>query len=57
LFVIDSDDLPPIDEPDTYYDHQLQGLRVKNGGGAGLSAVVAEVAAHRRPASCWRSKA
>ena len=29
VFVIDSDDLPPIDEPDTYYDHQLEGLRVR----------------------------
>ena len=29
MFVIDSDDLPPIDEPDTYYDHQLEGLRVR----------------------------
>src|SRR5205807_721358 len=26
LFVVDSEDLPPIDEPDTYYDHQLEGL-------------------------------
>jgi 16S rRNA processing protein RimM len=29
LFVVDSDDLPPIDEPDTYYDHQLEGLHVR----------------------------
>jgi 16S rRNA processing protein RimM len=28
LFVIDSEELPAIDEPDTYYDHQLEGLRV-----------------------------
>lgn len=28
LFVIDADDLPPIDEPDTYYDHQLVGVGV-----------------------------
>jgi len=28
LFVIDSDDLPPIDDPDEFYDHQLEGLRV-----------------------------
>jgi 16S rRNA processing protein RimM len=27
-FVIDSADLPPINEADTYYDHQLEGLRV-----------------------------
>jgi 16S rRNA processing protein RimM len=42
LFVIDSDDLPPIDEPDTYYDHQLEGLRVRTTTGAELG-VVAEV--------------
>lgn len=28
LFVVDSGDLPPIDEPDEYYDHQLEGLTV-----------------------------
>lgn len=28
LFVVDSADLPPITEDDTYYDHQLEGLRV-----------------------------
>ncbi|MBW0019193.1 MAG: ribosome maturation factor RimM [Mycobacterium sp.] len=42
LFVIDSDDLPPIDEPDTYYDHQLEGLRVRTAAGRDLG-VVAEV--------------
>jgi 16S rRNA processing protein RimM len=42
LFVIDSDDLPPIDEPDTYYDHQLEGLRVRTTTGQDLG-VVAEV--------------
>src|SRR5579872_3252566 len=29
LFVIDSSALPPIEEPDTYYDHQLEGLLVR----------------------------
>jgi 16S rRNA processing protein RimM len=29
LFVVDSDDLPPIDDPDEFYDHQLEGLRVR----------------------------
>ncbi|HUB57977.1 MAG TPA: ribosome maturation factor RimM, partial [Mycobacterium sp.] len=33
LFVIDSEDLPPIDEPDTYYDHQLEGLLVRTTAG------------------------
>lgn len=42
LFIIDSDDLPEIDEPDTYYDHQLDGLRVRTTGGEELG-VVAEV--------------
>lgn len=42
LFVIDSDDLPPIDEPDTYYDHQLEGLRVRTKAGQEIG-VVAEV--------------
>ncbi|OBE98629.1 ribosome maturation factor RimM [Mycobacterium sp. 852002-10029_SCH5224772] len=42
LFVVDSDDLPEIDEPDTYYDHQLEGLRVRTTGGEQVG-VVAEV--------------
>jgi 16S rRNA processing protein RimM len=42
LFVVDSDDLPPIDEPDTYYDHQLEGLRVRTVTGQDVG-VVAEV--------------
>jgi 16S rRNA processing protein RimM len=28
LFLVDSADLPPIDEPDEFYDHQLEGLQV-----------------------------
>jgi 16S rRNA processing protein RimM len=42
LFVIDSDELPPIDEPDTYYDHQLEGLAVRTTTGQEIG-VVAEV--------------
>jgi 16S rRNA processing protein RimM len=42
LFVVDSDDLPPIDEPDTYYDHQLEGLQVRTKTGVEVG-VVAEV--------------
>jgi len=42
LFVVDSDDLPPIDEPDTYYDHQLEGLVVRTAAGRDVG-VVAEV--------------
>ena len=39
LFVIDSEDLPPIDEPDTYYDHQLEGLRVRTTNGREIGTV------------------
>jgi 16S rRNA processing protein RimM len=28
LFLVDTEDLPPIDDPDEFYDHQLEGLRV-----------------------------
>ncbi len=42
VFVVESDDLPPIDEPDTYYDHQLEGLRVRTTAGQHVG-VVAEV--------------
>jgi 16S rRNA processing protein RimM len=28
VFIVDSGDLPPIDDPDEFYDHQLEGLRV-----------------------------
>ncbi|WP_055403254.1 MULTISPECIES: ribosome maturation factor RimM [unclassified Mycobacterium] len=42
VFVVDSDDLPAIDEPDTYYDHQLEGLRVRTVAGRDVG-VVAEV--------------
>lgn len=42
LFVVDSDDLPPIDEADTYYDHELEGLHVRTITGRDVG-VVAEV--------------
>jgi 16S rRNA processing protein RimM len=42
VFVVDSDDLPPIDEADTYYDHQLEGLRVRTTAGQDIG-VIAEV--------------
>ncbi|MGD1173539.1 ribosome maturation factor RimM [Mycobacterium seoulense] len=42
VFVVDSEDLPPIDEPDTYYDHQLEGLHVRTTAGQDVG-VVAEV--------------
>lgn len=28
VFLVDSGDLPPIEDPDEFYDHQLEGLRV-----------------------------
>jgi 16S rRNA processing protein RimM len=28
LFLVDTEDLPPIDDPDEFYDHQLEGLAV-----------------------------
>lgn len=42
LFVVDSADLPPIAEPDEYYDHQLEGLWVRTVDGVTVG-VVAEV--------------
>ncbi|MFZ1177577.1 MAG: ribosome maturation factor RimM [Mycobacterium sp.] len=39
LFVVDSADLPPIDEPDTYYDHQLEGLQVRTTTGQEVGVV------------------
>ncbi|HPY24662.1 MAG TPA: ribosome maturation factor RimM [Mycobacterium sp.] len=42
LFVVDSADLPPIPDPDEFYDHQLEGLRVRTVDGLAVG-VVAEV--------------
>jgi 16S rRNA processing protein RimM len=42
LFVVDSEKLPPIDDPDEFYDHQLEGLRVVTTEGR-LVGNVAEV--------------
>ena len=39
VFVVDSADLPPIDEPDTYYDHQLEGLLVRTTTGRDIGTV------------------
>ena len=39
LLVIDSNDLPPIDDPDEYYDHQLEGLRVRTTSGENIGTV------------------
>jgi 16S rRNA processing protein RimM len=42
LFLVDSSDLPDIDDPDEFYDHQLEGLRVVTTDGR-LVGNVAEV--------------
>ena len=39
LFVVDSADLPPIDDPDEFYDHQLEGLSVRTVGGEPVGTV------------------
>ncbi len=39
LFVVDSQDLPPIEDPDEYYDHQLEGLQVVTTTGDVVGAV------------------
>jgi 16S rRNA processing protein RimM len=39
LFVVDSEALPPIDDPDEFYDHQLEGLRVLTTGGTRVGTV------------------
>ena len=39
LFVIDSADLPPIDDPDEFYDHQLEGLTVRTVAGREVGVV------------------
>jgi 16S rRNA processing protein RimM len=39
LFVVDSGELPPITEPDEFYDHQLEGLRVRTVTGVQVGTV------------------
>ena len=39
LFIVDSADLPPIEEPDEYYDHQLEGLMVRTVAGREIGSV------------------
>ena len=39
LFIVDSADLPPITEPDEYYDHQLEGLAVRTVDGTDIGTV------------------
>jgi 16S rRNA processing protein RimM len=39
LFVVDTADLPPIEDPDEFYDHQLEGLAVRTVDGRDLGSV------------------
>ncbi len=39
VFVIDSDELPPIEDPDEFYDHQLEGLLVRTVDGRDVGTV------------------
>ena len=39
LFVVDSAELPPIEDPDEFYDHQLEGLAVRTVGGEPVGTV------------------
>ncbi|BBZ07186.1 ribosome maturation factor RimM [Mycolicibacterium doricum] len=40
VFLVDTDELPPIEDPDEYYDHQLEGLRVRTVDGVDVGTVV-----------------
>jgi 16S rRNA processing protein RimM len=42
VFLVDSGDLPPIEDPDEFYDHQLEGLTVHTTDGR-IIGKVAEV--------------
>jgi 16S rRNA processing protein RimM len=39
LFVVDAAELPPIEDPDEFYDHQLEGLRVRTIAGRDVGTV------------------
>jgi 16S rRNA processing protein RimM len=39
LFLVDSAELPPIEDPDEFYDHQLEGLRVRTTAGDDVGTV------------------
>jgi len=39
LFVVDSADLPPSEDPDEYYDHELEGLTVRDTAGTEIGTV------------------
>jgi len=39
VFIVDSEDLPPIEDPDEFYDHQLEGLQVVTTSGVAVGSV------------------
>ena len=39
LFIVDTADLPPIEDPDEFYDHQLEGLTVRTLAGVDVGTV------------------
>lgn len=39
VFVVDAAELPPIEDPDEFYDHQLEGLAVRTVDGAPVGTV------------------
>lgn len=39
LFFVESDDLPPSDDPDEFYDHELEGLTVRLSDGTVIGTV------------------
>ncbi len=39
LFVVDTSELPPIEDPDEFYDHQLEGLQVRTTDGVAVGTV------------------
>lgn len=39
VFLVDSADLPPIDDPDEFYDHQLEGMTVTTVAGHPVGTV------------------
>lgn len=41
VFVVDAAELPPIEDPDEFYDHQLVGLSVEDASGAARGTVTA----------------
>ena len=40
IFLVDTEDLPPIDDPDEFYDHQLEGLAVRTVDGRDVGTVI-----------------